>query len=229
MASNSGDSSPLGTAVACAGIWTVIEFFARRVVERALRRVIGNDRSRDMVVLLFGASSSSWVIKRIGARTGFKRDIWDYRWTPRAVASGIVAGIAALASLTITTRIDSKLFDGMNDTSLFDEETSAIAGGLLVAVNGVVVPIAEEFAWRGIIQTALVERFGSTLGIGLTSIVFAFKHIIVDRSISRFTTLLALGSILGIVRYRLGTGASTAAHMTANLISSFAVVVQQSE
>ena len=56
------------------------------------------------------------------------------------------------------------------------------------------------------------------------------KHVVVDRSLNRLTTLLAIGTVFGVLRYRLGTGASTIAHVTANLLASLiALAVQRSE
>ena len=113
----------------------------------------------------------------------------------------------------------------MDSVEVVDGETSTAASGLPVGVNGVMVPVVEEFARRGIIQTALVERFSPPLGIGVTSVAFAAKHVVVDRSLGRLTTLLTLASFFGIVCHRLGTGASTATHLPANLAASVLAVV----
>jgi membrane protease YdiL (CAAX protease family) len=226
MSPDSENRRLLRTAVFGAGLWTLIEFFIRRVIGPAFGRVIGDNLANDMLISLVGAPFSAWIVGKSGAKNGFGPETRDYRWTSRAAGGGVAAGVVGLVSSAVTGRIDSALFGG-RDVELFGDETPAVASGLLVAVNGVVVPVTEEFAWRGVVQTALVERFGSALGVGATSIAFALKHVIVDRSVSRFTTLLTLGAVLGIVRHRLGTGASTAGHVTANLTASALAVVAQ--
>jgi membrane protease YdiL (CAAX protease family) len=218
---------PLRTAVFSAGLWTLIEVFARRIAGRILGSVTDDELAGDMLITLIELPLSAWIIGRIGTRNGFGPEVWDYHWTPRTVIGGIAAGVVGLASLAVTASLDSTLFDGMDDAEVVDEKTSTAASSLLVGVNGVMVPIIEEFAWRGIIQTALVKRFSPPLGIGVTSIAFAVKHVVVDRSLGRLTTLLTLASILGIVRHRLGIGASTVTHLTANLTASVIAVVSQ--
>lgn len=216
---------PLRTAVFGAALWTVVEVLARRVVGRTFGSATDDDLAADMSITLVESPLSAWIIGRVATRNGFGREAYNYRWTPWVVIGGIAAGVIGLISLAVTASLDSFLFDGVDDVEVVDDETSTIASGLLVGVNGVIVPIVEEFAWRGVIQTALVERFDPPLGIGMTSVAFTAKHVVVDRSLGRLTTLLTLASILGLVRHRLGTGASTAAHLTANLTASVLALV----
>lgn len=229
MKTDSETRHPLRTAALGAGLWTLAEILARRVVARRLGSVIDDDLAGDMLISLVELPLSAWLVGRIGARNGFGREEWEYHWTPRAVVGGIAAGVVGLVSLVVTAHVDSILFDGTDDAEVVDDDTSTTASGLLIGVNGVVVPVAEEFAWRGVIQTALVERFDPPLGIGVTSVAFAAKHVVVDRSLGRFTTLLTIGTVFGVVRHRLGIGASTTTHLTANLTASaLAVVGRQS-
>ena len=54
--------------------------------------------------------------------------------------------------------------------------------------------------------------------------LFALKHVLVDGSLARITTLVMLGLVLGVVRLRWGTGSSTVAHMVVNLVSTGVVI-----
>ena len=230
MSESSRDQRPLVTALLGVSLWTVVEIIARRVLAPKVGKFTDDDLAGDMLVSLATIPPLGWVIARIAHRMGIKQKHWGYEWTPRAIGGGIVAGIAGLASVGITTQIDRLLFGGLEDTEVVTEETSPVAATLLLAVNGIVVPIVEEFAWRGVIQPAFVERFGRLTGIGLTSISFSLKHAVIDRSLNRTTMLFGLGSVFGIARHQLGTSASTAAHITGNLPASLiAIVIKRME
>ncbi|MFC7007942.1 CPBP family intramembrane glutamic endopeptidase [Halalkalicoccus salilacus] len=47
---------------------------------------------------------------------------------------------------------------------------------LFALAHGIVAPVTEELAWRGIIQSALVRAEGVIIGIVVTDIVFTAKH-----------------------------------------------------
>ncbi|GAA4706623.1 CPBP family intramembrane glutamic endopeptidase [Brevibacillus fulvus] len=66
----------------------------------------------------------------------------------------------------------------------------------LIAI-GVIVPIAEEILFRGLIQTYLVKRWGAFFGILVSSFWFALIHV----DIALFFPLFAIGLILGITRH----------------------------
>ncbi|WP_162993853.1 CPBP family intramembrane glutamic endopeptidase [Halalkalicoccus subterraneus] len=224
-----GKRRPLLLVLLGVGLWTSVEVITRRILVSRIRK-FDEDLTGDMLVSLATIPLLGWVIARIGNQMGFEQEYRGYQWTPRAIGGGIIAGVAGLASLSITTQIDRLLFGSIENTEIVTQDTSTTAASLLVVVNGIIVPIVEEFVWRGIIQTAFVERFGTTTGIVLTSLSFSLKHAIVDRSLNRITMLFGLGSIFGLVRHRLGTCASTAAHITGNLPASLiAIVVKQLE
>lgn len=225
MSNTSEERRPLLTALLGVSLWTAVELIARRVLASRVGKFTDDDLAGDMLVSLATIPLLGWVIARIGNRMGFKQKHWDYEWTPQAIGSGIVTGVVGLASLGITTQIDRFLFGDLENTEVVTEDTSTTTAILLLIVNGIIVPIVEEFVWRGIIQTAFVERFDTATGIGLTSLSFSLKHAVVDRSFNRVTMLFGLGSIFGIARHRLGTSASTAAHITGNLPASLIAIV----
>ena len=230
MSSTSEERRPLLTALLGISLWTAVETIARRILASRIGNFTDDDLAGDMLVSLATLPLLGWVIARIGNWIGFEQKHRDYEWTPQAIGGGIIAGVVGLVSLGITTQIDRLLFGGLEDTEVVTEDTPTTAAILLLTVNGIVVPIVEEFVWRGIIQTAFVERFDMATGICLNSLSFSLKHAVVDRSLDRVTMLFGLGSIFGIVRHRLGTSASTAAHITGNLPTNLiAIVVKRLE
>lgn len=90
----------------------------------------------------------------------------------------------------------------------------------LIFVNGVFVPIAEEYLWRGIAQARFLRILPSPLAIGLTSVLFSFKHVLVDASWGRFLTLAAFGIICGVVAKQKGWRSSAALHIFINTIAT---------
>jgi len=170
------------------------------------------------------------LVARLSTENNIKAERREYRLTPRAVIGGLVGGIVCVLLPAVTMRVDSVLFGEQPEHNVINAETSVVGRSLFAAVNGIAIPVAEEFTWRGIVQSALTDRFGGITGIGLTGTLFTLKHVVVDRSLNRLTTLLAIGTVFGVLRHRLGAGPSTIAHVTANLLASLiALAVQRSE
>jgi len=88
----------------------------------------------------------------------------------------------------------------------------------LILVNGLFVPIAEEYLWRGLVQVRLIYVLTVPFGIGLTAILFSLKHALVDASLGRFLALNAFGAICGVVAQRNNWRRSAALHMVVNTI-----------
>ncbi|MEJ8546125.1 CPBP family intramembrane glutamic endopeptidase [Brevibacillus borstelensis] len=67
-----------------------------------------------------------------------------------------------------------------------------------MVVIGGLVPIAEELLFRGVVQTYLVSRMGTVIGIFISSLWFALMHV----DIALFAPLFAMGIFLGYLRHR---------------------------
>jgi membrane protease YdiL (CAAX protease family) len=102
---------------------------------------------------------------------------------------------------------------------------SGLAGGawigpLLLVANGIVVPVSEELAWRGVIQSSLARAWGMAGTVAVTALALALKHVIVDGSVMRLTSLMVGALELCGVRARWGTGSSTVTHLVANFLAT---------
>jgi membrane protease YdiL (CAAX protease family) len=95
----------------------------------------------------------------------------------------------------------------------------------LIVVNGIFVPIAEEFLWRGVVQARLLRILPAALAIGVTAILFSLKHALVDASLGRFLALIAFGVICGVVAQRSSWRRSAALHMVVNTITTIAGLI----
>ncbi|GEB33989.1 MULTISPECIES: CPBP family intramembrane glutamic endopeptidase [Brevibacillus] len=78
------------------------------------------------------------------------------------------------------------------------KDTDMLAAVASLVVIGIMVPIAEEILFRGVIQTYLVRRIGAVAGIILSSLWFALLHI----DVALFAPLFVIGLGLGFVRHR---------------------------
>ena len=94
-------------------------------------------------------------------------------------------------------------------------------------VTGIVVPITDELAWRGVIQTVFMDSFGTHIDGTITALAFVLKHLIVDAAAPflRVASLVTRAFVLCGLRARYGTMSSTVAHLGANSIASALVVL----
>ncbi|MGD8192571.1 CPBP family intramembrane glutamic endopeptidase [Brevibacillus ginsengisoli] len=119
---------------------------------------------------------------------------------------GILAFIIVGLDFLLTTPIADWLNLSLQSQRETDIQNSIVQaktfnwmnGLVSIAVVGIMVPIAEEILFRGVIQTYLVKRFGAVIGVLLTSFWFALMHV----DIALFIPLFVIGLGLGFVRHR---------------------------
>jgi membrane protease YdiL (CAAX protease family) len=90
----------------------------------------------------------------------------------------------------------------------------------MLLVNGWVVPLAEEWLWRGRIQPALVGAGGQLAGLLATSLLFSLKHVLIDASLGRMLALTGFGLVMGLLALRHGWRAAALAHAIANTFAT---------
>jgi membrane protease YdiL (CAAX protease family) len=95
----------------------------------------------------------------------------------------------------------------------------------IVLVNGLYVPVGEEFLWRGCVQSRLTRATSPPLAIGITAVCFSLKHVLVDASFGRALTITVLGIIFGMSAYRENWRTSAALHIIINTLSSITAIV----
>jgi membrane protease YdiL (CAAX protease family) len=206
-----------------ASLWVSFEMVARLVGGAVLGPIIGNVLVGDMVAVVMGMTAAAWVIAHYGQARGISVADWKYRWTPFSIAIGAAGGLLALGLMWITAQIDLALWEMPEDAmTVFAEglQAGAWVAILLILANVLVAPVAEEIAWRGVVQTAFVRAWGPWIGIAVTVVLFAMKHVVLDGTFARITTLLMLGLVFAIVRHRWGTGSCTVTHVLVNLYST---------
>jgi membrane protease YdiL (CAAX protease family) len=81
---------------------------------------------------------------------------------------------------------------------LASQKQHLLHGLASAAIIGLIVPIAEEILFRGVIQSYLVRRLGALIGIVLSSLWFALLHV----DLALFAPLFMIGLGLGVLRHR---------------------------
>jgi hypothetical protein len=95
----------------------------------------------------------------------------------------------------------------------------------LLLVNGVVIPVVEEWLWRGLVQPRFVGALGLLPGLFLTAVLFSLKHVVVDASPMRLLALTAFGLVMGVLAWRQGWRASALAHAVTNTAATIVALV----
>jgi len=120
-------------------------------------------------------------------------------------------------------RIDLPVWNAPSSTlTLFSQAGPLLRVISLLLVNGLLVPLAEERLWRGLIQPRMVTSMGFVPGLLLTALLFSLKHAIIDASFGRLLTLCAFGLVVGYIAARGSWKQSAFAHGAAN---TFATVI----
>jgi len=96
-----------------------------------------------------------------------------------------------------------------------DEAGSNPSGARWLLLTVLVVPLAEEFVYRGLVQHALRRRVRRRVAIGLSSVLFGLAHLVVFPMSVHQTILLGLS--FGLAYERAGIIASVMVHVLWNL------------
>ncbi len=172
--------------------------------------------------------------------TGFSLRVWYQRGTFYNAALFIMLGIQ------IVNRLDVYFFTGVDwnlqiipvlesifktsfytNIPLYAENAELAISIVFIIINGIWVPIAEEFLWRGIIQTKLTYYLPPWTAITIVSIFFSLKHAVVDLVLIRLLFLISFGITVGWAKQRTNTGISTSAHIYINLVGTIYWIIQQ--
>jgi membrane protease YdiL (CAAX protease family) len=215
----------------------VSEYLARRILAPSLPTV-GAPVVNDMLVTALAYGLLVTIATSLSSRSGIP---------PGRALDGILArartwlpwigAVAFLASALVLAPLDVRLWGAVPVPSftapastmrLFASAATPLAAVALLLVNGIVIPIAEERLWRGMIQPRLRAAWGLAPGLLVTAVHFSLKHAIVDASLGRLLAITAGGLVLGLVAYRAGGAdggtagwrASAVSHMAGNLAAT---------
>jgi membrane protease YdiL (CAAX protease family) len=230
-------SSDVAVAVSLAILVTAVEYFFRHYVLFWMPK-LGTLRANDLVVLALAYSSLALVVGAIArldgreALRGVGRALREFltQWTYTAWFIGLIACLVVLPFadrwLWSGFRVPLWISSYRNPTVWFAPAAAVLTAVAAIAINGILVPIVEEYLWRGQIQIRLLRVIPAAAAIAVTAVLFSLKHVLVDASWSRFLTLVAFGVICGIVALRGDWRNSAAMHVCVNTVTTAAGLVQ---
>lgn len=210
--------------------WVALEFTFRRGLGPLLADALDSGFGAEGAIMVVAVPPIAVLVAWLGTRVGIGRTGWAYDHSPRALAAGVggipayfVVYLALLLALGPVLGIDPMADPGIGDVG----DVPAWALALFLVGNGVVVPISEELAWRGVVQTALTESYGSYVAVVVTAVAFVTKHLVVDLAAppARVLSLLVLAFLVCGLRARFGTASSTLAHVGINLLATASLLV----
>lgn len=140
------------------------EFLLRRGVVTLVADPLGSPLGADMAAILVGFPPLAGGIAWWGTRRGVDPADWDYEVSLRTVGAGVAGTLAAFVLYAVLASVYTTVLGMESSVAPAAPGTGSEATwapGLLLLVNGVFVPITEELAWRGAIQTALAESYGT--------------------------------------------------------------------
>jgi membrane protease YdiL (CAAX protease family) len=107
---------------------------------------------------------------------------------------------------------------------LSEARFGVLGGALLVVGIAVLVPLAEEYLFRGYLLPRLAAQWGELPGLFSCSLLFALLHL---RDGPFIPMMFLYGWVFGWVRLRSGgIAASAALHMAVNSVASVAILLQ---
>jgi membrane protease YdiL (CAAX protease family) len=176
-----------------------------------------------LLVIAFGAlAGADWRGERRELAAAFWAFVTQWRYT--------LWLLGMMACLVVLPTVDQWLWEGRRLpmwVSDFRNPAIWLAGArpflevvAVVGVNGLLVPVAEEYLWRGLVQARLARLLPAAAAIGVTAVVFSLKHVLVDASWGRFLTLVAFGAICGALAQRHSWRSSAALHLVVNTAST---------
>lgn len=198
---------------------------------------IGNLTVNDMISLLFAyilIVGVIWKVRRINWRhewVGIQQGL-RYLVTSRSGTAWILVLVLTFECFGVVDKLLMAKYTLPMYLSPFRNSTVWLTGLApilkvisLLIVNGIYIPIAEEFLWRGLVQVYLTRVFNPILSISIAAILFSFKHVLVDASFGRFFALIAFGTVCGILAYRKNWQNSAALHIIINTIFTIAGLI----
>lgn len=191
--------------------FALVAWLLPTVGDDAVRGVLGLLVSGLMGLAAFGAA---WLVRRRGAAAfGFRRA------RPAQLGLGLLLGAAAYVVGTVLSGLFIVL-TGYSENVQATYQAGAAAGalGLVLSIlaGALLTPLGEEFAFRGVLTSALLARMPAWAAIVLGAAVFALAHGINPV----LPTAFVVGLVSGTLFHRTGSiWPSVAVHAGNNLVA----------
>lgn len=185
----------------------------------------------DLTHLTLGTAISGLIGLWVGllgtvAYVARRRDVdlgLRFRWidAPLGAVLGLVCQLGLVELVYLPIRNNAELHDKITKPA---KELTDLAHGPGFVVLGLLItvgtPIVEELFFRGVVQTALAERFRPWAAIVLSALAFGLAH----QQLLQLPGLFAFGLVLGVLYHRTGRlGLGIVTHAVFNLTTVIAL------
>ncbi len=198
---------------------------------------IGTLRVNDMLSLFFAYAflmgglgflmGIHWMEELADVGRALRDCVTSSRYTGWIVAAALSLGLFSILDrlLWASMHLPMLTSSARNSTVWLPTFAPVLKATSLIFVNGLYVPVGEEFLWRGFVQSRLARVMSPSAAISITAVCFSLKHVLVDASFGRALTITALGLIFGIVAHRKSWREAAALHILINTFSSITALV----
>jgi len=133
-------------------------------------------------------------------------------WSPgRAALFGLVVGVGSVVATHVGDRLLAPLLPGLGDDIARLQLLAAVTASRLAVV--VLIALAEELLWRGLILDALRQLgMRAPVAVGVAALVYAASQL-GPRSPWLVVAAFGCGLLWGALRWRIGLPAAVAAHL----------------
>jgi hypothetical protein len=156
-----------------------------------LRTFAAPDSSGSSLRNLWIAQNAAWTAAQLGAIwllliRGRNRSWASFDFVPVAPRWGGIAILAALGALPLALLLHAVLQQGAGTGTspvyrrVFAADISGIEAGTLLLYMGYLVPLAEEFLFRGVLFAWLRRRYAFGPAAAISAAVFAAAHLRLD-------------------------------------------------
>lgn len=137
---------------------------------------------------------------------------------------GLIHGFAIQLGMGMVLLLVTEVLDIDFTTQQVVQEAESAVGGLewvLVIVGaGILAPISEELAFRGVLLQALLRRLGPSVAVMASSAAWALLHLVDPNAWLLVPLLFLMGIVLGAVTVRYGRiSMAVFTHISFNTIS----------
>jgi membrane protease YdiL (CAAX protease family) len=217
-------------ALGLVALVVAVEYSARHVLAQALP-TLAAERVNDMLATGVAYLVLSVVCARVYGEAFGPGGLWIAAARRWQAWLGVVAALATLPIGLIDHALWGSLtlpsFSLAPRSSVVARDALWLVPASMLLVNGLLIPLAEEWLWRGLVQPRFVSGLGSIAGIAVTAALFSLKHAIVDASLGRLLVITAGGVVLGLVARAASWRASTISHATMNTLATALALLAQ--
>lgn len=221
-----GLSVPPSLRVPRWGIWDAVITILGAFVLAVIALVVLAVTDAPLPVALIFGTAAPWIAlagwplfvtrwRGNGARIDLALHL-SWREAGWGAIGGVVALIVGMVVAGLTTVVFGEFDSAAGEAAMELKEAgpawAVLIFALMIAVGA---PFVEELAFRGMLYSSLMKKgLGVFWSIGISAVVFGLFHF----EVQRIAVLVAIGIVLGVVRWRTNSlGSAMLAHAVNNL------------